>query len=103
MKVDVAAIVPAYNEEATVGGVVAALKSSPLLAEVIVVDDGSSDETAAVAQASGARVVRKPNGGKGSAVLAGVAATDAPVIALFDADLEGLTSDHVERLLAPLL
>jgi polyisoprenyl-phosphate glycosyltransferase len=104
MSARVAAIVPAFNEEQTVGAVVVALRSSPKLAEVIVVSDGSTDRTADVARAAGAKVVERPtNGGKGAAVLAGVAATDANVIALFDADLIGLTRDHVDRLLEPVL
>lgn len=100
----VAAIVPAYNEAETIGGVVAALKKSPLLSEVIVVSDGSTDRTADAAREAGAHVIERPtNGGKGAAVLSGLAMTDAPVIALFDADLIGLTPDHVDRLLEPVL
>jgi glycosyltransferase involved in cell wall biosynthesis len=68
------------------------------------VSDGSTDHTADAAREAGAQVIERPtNGGKGAAVLSGLAATDAPVIALFDADLIGLTPDHVDRLLEPVL
>lgn len=96
----VAAIIPAYNEEATVGGVVDTAMSAGLTDEVIVVDNGSTDATADVAASRGARVVEHPEGGKGHAMAAGVAATDADVIVFLDADLTGLTADHVDRLVA---
>lgn len=65
------AIVPAYNEATRIAPVIAVLVGLGL--PVLVVDDGSKDNTAAVARAAGARVLRKPNGGKGSAILAGSA------------------------------
>ena len=66
------AVVPAYNEAATVGTVVGALHRDAPGWDVLVIDDGSTDETAAVAAAAGARVVRLPfNLGIGGAVQAG--------------------------------
>lgn len=104
MSARVAAIIPAFDEEATVASVVRAARSSPLVGDVIVVSDASTDRTAAVARDAGATVVERPvNGGKGAAVLSGLAMTDAPVILLLDADLIGLTAAHVESLLAPVL
>lgn len=104
MSTQVAAVVPAYNEELTIAAVVAALKASPLLDEVIVVSDASTDRTDVRAAEAHARVVHLPQrSGKGAAMLRGVAATDAPIILFVDADLRGLTVDHVERLLAPVL
>lgn len=100
----VAAIVPAYNEESTVADVVLALRTSPYLSEIIVVSDGSTDRTAENARAAGATVYDvTQNAGKGAAMFYGVTRTDAPVIAFFDADLIGLTADHVERLVLPVL
>ncbi|MCA1831450.1 MAG: glycosyltransferase family 2 protein [Actinomycetota bacterium] len=85
----IAAIVPAFNEEARVGHTVRALIGTRSIDEVVVVDDGSRDRTADVAQAAGARVIRlKKNLGKAAAVTGGVAATNADVLLLCDADLE---------------
>ena len=66
------AVVPAYNEAQTVGGVVAALQREAPGWDVLVIDDGSTDETAAIAAFAGARVVRHPfNLGIGGAVQSG--------------------------------
>jgi glycosyltransferase involved in cell wall biosynthesis len=83
------AIVPAFNRADTVGATVTALRTVPDVLDVIVVDDGSRDRTAAAAAAAGARVVELArNRGKAAAVAAGVAASGAPdVYLLIDADL----------------
>jgi hypothetical protein len=66
------AVVPAYNEAATVGSVVRALHRETPAIDVLVVDDGSTDETSARAQEAGARILRLPfNVGIGGAVQAG--------------------------------
>ena len=98
------AIVAAYNEAATIADVLRPLIASPLVAEVIVVSDGSTDETVTIAKQQGARVIDLPkNGGKGAAMLAGVAATDAAVLLFVDADLRGFDATHIEGLLRPVL
>ena len=67
------AVIPAYNEESTVGGVVSQIqRACPSLAEVVVVDDGSADDTAEKATAAGATVLRLPvNLGYGAALRLG--------------------------------
>ena len=71
------AVVPAYNEAATVGDVVDALRVKTPQFDVVVVDDGSTDDTAALAQAAGARVLQLPfNLGIGGAVQAGFVYAD---------------------------
>jgi glycosyltransferase involved in cell wall biosynthesis len=66
------AVVPAYNEEATLGRVIAALREEAPEFEILVIDDGSTDGTRQVAEASGARVLRHPfNLGIGGAVQSG--------------------------------
>lgn len=95
------AVVPAYNESTTVASVVDVLLRSGLLDDVVVVDDGSTDDTFELAQRAGATVVRPPsNLGKGGAMLYGIheCCADDDAVAFFDADLLGLRTDHVARL-----
>jgi glycosyltransferase involved in cell wall biosynthesis len=102
--VKVAVVIPAYNEEKRISRVLDAVRHARWVDEVIVVSDGSTDRTAAVATAMGVRVLELPlNLGKGGAMCAGVRATDADVIVFFDADLVGLRSRHVENLVKPVL
>jgi glycosyltransferase involved in cell wall biosynthesis len=69
---NVCALIPAFNEAATIADVVTSVR--PHVQAVVVVDDGSADETAARAEAAGARVIRQPeNRGKGHAVRSGLA------------------------------
>lgn len=83
----VSIIIPAFNEEHGIGPVVDALRAAVPDAELIVVDDGSSDRTAEVAQSRGARVVRRPiNGGYGRSIKDGVGRASADTIVITDAD-----------------
>jgi len=101
----VTAIIPAFNEEATVAAVVDAARRSGVVDKVIVVDDGSTDRTAAEAAAAGAEVIRLPeNRGKGAAMHAGVeAAGDAEVVVFLDADLINLRAEQVRALVEPVV
>lgn len=93
------ALVPAFNEAPTIGSVVATLRRAGL--DVLVVDDGSSDQTAAVAEQAGGRVLAlKRNRGKAGAMQVGLAQLRSDPVAMFDADLLGLRVDHVQRLLS---
>lgn len=100
----IAAIIPAYNEASRISATVAAALHIPGATRVIVVDDGSRDDTAAVAEAAGAqRVLRLPqNRGKGAALNAGWQEAAEPVILLLDADL-GATAAEAWKLLEPVL
>lgn len=100
----VAAIIPAYNEENTIGEVVRVVKKVPLISEVIVVSDGSRDNTVLRAREAGAKVLELThNQGKGGAMMWGFQNTDAEIILFLDADLLGLQPFHVQSLLAPVL
>src|SRR5438876_436250 len=100
----VAIIIPAYNEEQRVSAVIQAALQSKLANEVIVVSDGSTDKTAEVAgKFPGVKVIDlKVNVGKGGAMCAGVEATNAEIVAFVDADLIGLTGQHIDHIIAPI-
>lgn len=104
----VIAVIPALNEEETIDGVVRALATDTLatvLAAIIVVDNGSTDDTAARATAAGAVVVREPERGYGAACAAGVAeatAMGAEIIVLLDGDASDNPAD-LHAILAPIL
>ncbi|MDP1569306.1 MAG: glycosyltransferase family 2 protein [Vicinamibacterales bacterium] len=97
----IAVVIPALNEAASITRVIDAL---PLpAASVIVADNGSTDATAALAAAAGARVVREPQRGYGAACLAALAvAGDARIIVFLDADFSERPEQLVE-LVAPIL
>jgi polyprenyl-phospho-N-acetylgalactosaminyl synthase len=100
----VSAIIPAYNEEATISDVVTSIVGHPLVGEVIVVDDGSTDRTALAAEIAGARVIRlKGNSGKANAMSAGVRTAKGSVILFFDADVLGYDHEKISRILKPVV
>lgn len=92
-------VVPAKNEAGAIGTVVAVALEHYPDAEVIVVDDGSDDDTARVAQEAGATVVRHPESlGNGAAVKAGARAASGDIIAFMDGD-----GQHTAAELGPLV
>jgi glycosyltransferase involved in cell wall biosynthesis len=102
VRVDV--LIPAHNEERRVAATVRAAASIPGVSRVVLVDDGSTDATARLAEEAGARVIRLPeNRGKGAALEIGAASVaDADAVLLLDADL-GQTAEQGALLLAPVL
>jgi glycosyltransferase involved in cell wall biosynthesis len=100
----VAAIVPAYNEGATLHEVLWVLRATPAIDEVLVVSDGSTDDTVEIARSLGLRTIHlRQNQGKGRAMEIGVAHTDAEVLLFVDADILNLTVDLIQRLIEPVL
>lgn len=98
-----AVLIPAYNEAERVADVVRVAQEADL-GPVLVVDDGSRDNTAGAARAAGADVLRLPgNLGKGGAVAAGVRELDSQVVVLIDADLVGLKAQHLRDLALPVI
>ena len=84
----VSLIVPAFNEAATIGEVLERIEALQLDAQVIVVDDGSTDDTAEIAERHGAQVIRQANRGKGAAIRAAIPSVDGDVVVIQDADGE---------------
>ena len=98
----ISVIIPVFNEQDAIEKVIGDIPGH-LPTEIIVVDNGSTDQTAKLAAAMGARIVRENRRGYGSACLAGIAATNEPDIVVF---LDGDYSDHPNEmpdLIAPIL
>ena len=116
----VSVVLPALDEEGTVGRIVESVHTSlgdgapadrRLVDEFVVVDSGSTDRTAEVARAAGARVVHRDEilpdvpavHGKGEAMWRSLAATDGDVVVFVDADLQSFAPSYVTGRLGPLL
>lgn len=101
MRVDV--VIPALNEARAIGGVVARIPRPPVR-DVYVVDNGSTDGTAEIARAAGAKIVLERRRGYGSACLAGIAAlpSDTDIVVFLDADGSD-DPDELHSLIAPIV
>src|SRR5688572_21422683 len=96
-------IIPALNESATITSIVRFALCSPIVDEVIVVDDGSIDGTPELATRAGARVITSSMLGKGVSMEDGMRAARNEFVLYLDGDLEGLRDDAIELMAAPLL
>ncbi|MCK7628037.1 glucosyl-3-phosphoglycerate synthase [Streptomyces sp. RS10V-4] len=113
----VSVVLPALDEEATVGAIVAAIRSDlmtpevPLVDELVVLDSGSTDRTAEVAAAAGARVVHRDSvlpripalPGKGEVLWRSLLVTCGDIVCFVDADLREFSSSFVSGIVGPLL
>ncbi|MFI1651652.1 glucosyl-3-phosphoglycerate synthase [Streptomyces avidinii] len=114
----VSVVLPALDEEATVGAIVEVIRRElieglpvPLVDELVVVDSGSSDRTAEVAAKAGARVVHRDDvlpripalPGKGEVLWRSLLATDGDIVCFVDADLRDFSAAFVSGIVGPLL
>lgn len=112
----VSVVLPALNEEATVGDIVSVIRHDlmrqvPLVDELVVVDSGSADRTSEVAAAAGARVVHRDGilprlpavPGKGEVLWRSLLVTRGDIVCFVDADLRDFSSDFVSGIVGPLL
>ncbi|TVT05020.1 glycosyltransferase [Amycolatopsis bartoniae] len=86
VRAPVSVIVPAYNEKECIEDTIRSLQASDHPIEIIVVDDGSTDNTAELAEALGVRVIRQENAGKATALNTGIAAARHDLIVMMDGD-----------------
>ncbi len=94
-------LVPAHNEARTIGEVLERIDALGLDRQVIVVDDGSSDDTAQIAERYDCLVIRQPNRGKGAAIRAAIPHVDGEIAVIQDADMEYDPAD-VPALIEPI-
>lgn len=97
-------LIPAFNEADRIADVLAAVRLHPLVEKTIVIDDGSTDQTAQVARSTGVEVLQTSgNIGKTAALALGLRNLTTSHVLLLDADLIGLTSEDVTELINPVL
>jgi glycosyltransferase involved in cell wall biosynthesis len=101
----ISCVICAFNEAPRIARVLAVATKHPVLHEIIVVDDGSTDLTAEIAKSfPGVRLISYPiNQGKSIAMAIGIAAAQSELVMLLDADLKGLAFEHLSALAAPVL
>lgn len=103
MRMKVTTIIPAYNEGKNIGQVLTTISSVDSIDRIIVVSDGSIDDTVEVANTFDVDVIElDKNYGKGFAMKMGLDYASSPVILFLDADLQGLEPHHIQSLVNPI-
>src|SRR5690606_27775335 len=96
-------VIPALNEENTIGQVVKYCFAEPLVSEVIVVDDKSEDNTVHIAREAGAKVIISASRGKGISMKEGIEASTNEIIVFLDADIDPYPEGAINKLAAPIV
>lgn len=96
-------IIPALNEEKTIGQVINFCLSDPAVSEIIVVDDNSEDGTATIAKELGAKVIISASRGKGISMKEGINASSNEVVVFLDADIDPYPENCVRNLTSPII
>ena len=96
-------IIPALNEQSTIGEVIGLVKKSALVSEIIVVDDKSTDQTVSIARDAGAKVITSTKLGKGASMKDGVLVAVSEYVLFLDADITTYPDNVVELMCYPLL
>lgn len=100
----ISCVIPAYNEEKTIGNVIECAKNVDLIDEIIVISDGSVDETANISKSLGVRTIElNQNCGKGAALVTGAENSNGDILIFLDADLIGLNEKHINDLIIPVI
>jgi glycosyltransferase involved in cell wall biosynthesis len=98
------AIIAAYNEEGTLADVIRGLQASPLIDEIIVVSDGSTDRTVEIARSFDVKTIAlRENQGKGYAMRVGVDNASHDVLFFVDGDMYNVTEEHIASLVVPVV
>ncbi|MCK8824744.1 glycosyltransferase family 2 protein [Fuchsiella alkaliacetigena] len=102
MTEEITALLPAYNEEQRIGTTISTLQEIPEVDKIIVINDGSTDNTAEVVAQTGVKLLNlQSNQGKGGALTVGIEVVDSDLICLLDADL-GSSVEELTKLLKPV-
>lgn len=97
-------IIPAYNEEKLIGGLLKSVVGCPHVSEILCINDGSTDNTENIVKSiKGIKYIRlKKNRGKAYAIAKGIRIAKNPIVVLADADLVGVSHDTILNLITPL-
>lgn len=99
----ISVVIPAYNEEKTIGQVIDKIRESKISSEIIVVDNCSTDNTSKISSSKGAKVVYCSNKGKGYAMETGLKYVNNDIVIFLDADINNYQDNIIELLANPII